>query len=101
MAIIATIRHNSASFAQSGKGVWTAWASDLDEGGSRPLMGRVYDDAGDEGFLLVSARTGKEVPFAVDHRQLKGGEVTAWHFRAIGPDLDEATKALELIVFNT
>lgn len=42
---------------------FTAEASGL------PRMGRVYDDACDVGYTLISERTGREVVFVVTHEE--------------------------------
>jgi hypothetical protein len=45
-------------------------------------FGRVYDDAADEGLTLVSARTGQEVVFVVDHTERdRDGDVLFWLLR--------------------
>lgn len=41
-------------------------------------FGQVYDDACDEGLTLVSARTGNEVTFVVDHTEYCNGELLWW-----------------------
>jgi hypothetical protein len=41
-------------------------------------LGRVYDDACDEGLTLVSQRTGREVVFVVDEVERRDGDVLLW-----------------------
>jgi hypothetical protein len=43
-------------------------------------LGRVFDDACDEGLTLVSARTGREMVFMVDHvtRDEEDGTILVW-----------------------
>ena len=46
-------------------------------------VGRIYNDACDAGFIMVSERTGKEVIFTVSPCSTdREGDVTAWHFTA-------------------
>lgn len=48
-------------------------------------LGRVYDDACDEGLTLVSARTGVEVTFVVDHTERSAdGELMWWLLKPVG-----------------
>ena len=48
-------------------------------------FGQVYDDACDEGLTLVSARTGQEVVFVVDHVERDAdGDVRFWLLRPVG-----------------
>jgi hypothetical protein len=70
-----------------------AEASDL---GDKFKVGRVYDDACDEGFTIVSARTGKEAVFALDHLEENEGDICAWHFVCVTPNL----KHLKAVIFN-
>ena len=47
-----------------------------------PAMGKLYDDAADEGFTLVSHKTGAEVMYYyVDAAVNDEGEVTEWIFK--------------------
>ena len=61
------------------------------------VLGRVYDDACDEGLTLVSHKTGREVVFAMylTHRD-RDGDVTRWDLRAVTP----GQRGLRLTVFN-
>jgi hypothetical protein len=56
-------------------------ASDLPRGFD---INRVYDDAIDEGFTIVSKRTGKEVVFRKE-RLVKDteGDIQAWEFSSV------------------
>lgn len=57
-------------------------ASLLDHQGLRPS--RVYDDACDVGYTLVSHRTGKELVVAHDDTvKNREGEVVAWVYRPV------------------
>lgn len=60
--------------------LFTCEISTLSEGSRRPVFGRVYDDACDEGITLVSERTGQHIVFVVDDIDYYGPE----HEREIG-----------------
>ena len=47
-------------------------------------LGRVYDDAADEGLTLVSSRTGAELVFVVtDETRDAVGDIRAWVLRSV------------------
>lgn len=73
------------------RNVFVAEASDL------PPFERVFDDACDEGLTLVSAKTGREIVFAV-HREVSNGEgeLLYWELRAATPN----ESAVTVRVFN-
>lgn len=58
--------------------------STLSQGGKIQVWGQVYDDAADEGFTLVSHRTGVEVVYYLDHEEYSGQgedrEIAGWRF---------------------
>lgn len=60
-------------------------------------LGRVYDDAADEGLTLVSARTGREVVFVVSEVHFdREGDLTHWTLRPATPQAFDVT----LVLFN-
>lgn len=64
------------------------------------LFGQLYDDAADEGFVLVSHKTGKGVPFHFSNVEVDGeGEVLAWHFKSAANRYAPESK-LSLTVWN-
>jgi hypothetical protein len=72
----------STYFAYSaGTKTFATEASDLPQGFD---LNRVYDDAIDEGFTIVSKRTGTEVVFRKD-RLVKDaeGDIQAWEFSSV------------------
>lgn len=74
--------------------VFSAEASDF---GRSFDLGRVYDDAYDEGFTIVSERTGKPAVFALyNHDEDLEGDVTAWIFKCVTPGLTH----LKAVIFN-
>ena len=82
---------SSSRFTYS-KGTFIAEASEL--GSFR--LGRVYDDACDEGFTVISEKTGKPAVFAFNKEIQNGDEVGGWEFVCVTPGL----KQLKAVVFN-
>lgn len=85
MAIICTKTHElDARFTRnwSANGLeYTTEASDL----GRCPFGRVYDDAADEGFKLLSPRTGQEIVLAVNSvKRNADNEIQWWDLRPVG-----------------
>jgi hypothetical protein len=61
---------------------FTAEASDIGGTGGRCFDGRVYDDACDVGFILVSHLTGDSVLFVQDGVDTHDDEVMGWRYKA-------------------
>lgn len=58
----------------------SAEASELSQGHTRFVFGQVYDDAADEGFVIVSSTTGRRATFVVCNVDYNDDrEVVAWH----------------------
>lgn len=56
------------------------FCADISDIGGR--FGRVWDDACDEGFTLVSRYSGKDqIVFAVDHTEVREGDVMYWDLK--------------------
>jgi hypothetical protein len=73
---------------------FTAEASDF---GRNFDLGRVYDDACDEGFTIVSEKTGKGAVFALyNHEEDGEGDLVAWIFKCVTPGLTH----LKAVIFN-
>jgi hypothetical protein len=73
--------HSSRFHYSAIENTFSAEASDLAPISSHngSLFGRVYDDACDEGLTLVSARTGREIVFVVEHVERdREGELLFW-----------------------
>lgn len=69
-------------------------ASDLGRG---LFLGRVYNDACDEGFTIVSEKTGKGAVFALyNHDEDGEGDLVAWIFKCVTPGLTH----LKAVIFN-
>jgi len=51
--------------------------------GNALLTGRLYDDACDQGFVLVSHKTGKEVAFYLESTQFENEELVSWKFHSV------------------
>lgn len=84
---------SSSRFSFKGN-TFSAEASDF---GGRLKLGRVFDDACDEGFSIVSAKTGKIAVFALyDHEEDGEGDLVSWIFRCVTPGLTH----LKAVIFN-
>jgi hypothetical protein len=84
---------SSSRFAFKGN-TFSAEASDF---GLNFKLGRVYDDAYDEGFSVVSAKTGKIAVFALyNHEEDGEGDLVSWIFRCVTPGLTH----LKAVIFN-
>ena len=59
-------------------------------------LGRVYDDACDEGFSIVSEKTGKSAVFALVAEIIHNEELGGWNFVCVTPGL----KHLKAVIFN-
>lgn len=63
------------------------------------IFGQLYDDAADQGFVMVSQRTGKEMPFCLEETSRNGdGDVEYWKFRAVKED--DFGRFMTALVFN-
>lgn len=102
MAVICNVRHSSDKFWKKGL-EYTVEASELTEGGKTPMFGRIYDDAMDSGFLVVSTRTGKEAAFYIDRTQRDGErEVQCWILKPTPETARKIPEAANIVitVFN-
>jgi hypothetical protein len=75
--------------------------SSLGSGAIRDLIGSLYNDASDEGFVMVSNRTGNAVPFyltAIDKSD--EGEVQCWNFKSAATANTPHLQNLTVTVFN-
>lgn len=72
--------------------VFSAEASEL---GNR-FFSRLYDDAIDEGFMMISERTGKRKLFSLTeiHKDVEG-DIQYWEFTEVDPPFK-----LKVIVYN-
>lgn len=60
-------------------------------------LGRVYDDAMDEGFSIFNPKTGNHVVFALyNHTEDGDGDLTSWEFRCVTPKFTH----LKAVIFN-
>lgn len=84
---------NSSLFTFS-KNTFIAEASEL---GRSFKLGRIYDDACDEGFTIISERTGKPAVFALyNHEEDGEGDLVSWIFKCVTPGLTQ----LKAVIFN-
>lgn len=76
MAVICSVYHSTEKFTWVPRSKrFVAEISDFNCGHH---MGRVFDDAIDEGFILVSARTGTEVLYVYHWTEEAAGETMGW-----------------------
>lgn len=60
-------------------------------------LGRVYNDSYDEGFSIVSAKTGKIAVFALyNHEEDGEGDLIKWIFKCVTPGLTH----LKAVIYN-
>lgn len=60
-------------------------------------LGRVYDDACDEGFTIVSAKTAKGAVFVENGPEEDNeGDVVLWNFKCVTPGLTH----LKAVIYN-
>jgi hypothetical protein len=84
---------SSSRFSFKGN-TFLAEASDF---GRNFNLGRVYDDACDEGFSIVSVKTGKVAVFALyNHEEDGEGDLVSWIFRCVTPGLTH----LKAVILN-
>lgn len=76
--------------------VFTVEAAELTNGRTRPLWGRIFNDASDVGFWLKSERTDKcEAFYLSDEKYSRDGDVDRWTFKPVNQAL-----RMEIVVFN-
>jgi hypothetical protein len=103
MAVVCKVRHTTRGFSYNkDTKVLVGEASTVSAGDKHPLFGRVYDDAVDEGFILKSHKTGKEITFVVDKIDAKKGEIKSWSLVPIDRKTGRRDKSLnfKVLVFN-
>jgi len=84
---------SSSRFTFKGN-TFSAEASDF---GRNFKLDRVYNDACDEGFSIVSTKTGKVAVFALyNHEEDGEGDLVSWIFRCVTPGLTH----LKAVIFN-
>lgn len=84
---------SSSRFSFKGN-TFSAEASDF---GRRLELGRVFDDSCDEGFSIVSVKTGKIAVFALyNHEEDSEGDLVSWIFKCVTPGLTH----LKAVIYN-
>ncbi len=62
------------------------WVAEISDLGPNFQFERVYDDACDVGFTLISSKTGKGVVFALEAEERnRDGDILMWHFVSVTP----------------
>lgn len=98
--IICNVRFRSSRFIYNNEThTFITEASDL---GRNFHLGRVYDDACDEGFVIISERTGSEVTFAMDGvDEDREGDIAGWRFVAVKyPQNYHGPRDLKVLIIN-
>jgi hypothetical protein len=72
---------------------FSAEASELPKNFS---LRKIYDDACDVGFSMVSTRTGRSVKFRLEKEIKNEGDVLSWEFKCI----DQDHKDIGVVIFN-
>lgn len=82
MAIICARYHSTRNWSYHAQTrCFTAEASDFGPAGA-VFDARVYDDACDVGFILVSHKTGDSILFVQDGTDMNGDDVAGWRYKA-------------------
>lgn len=104
MAVICWKRLSTKDFHyDSDSKCFTAEISSLSNGRTRAVFDAVYDDACDEGFVLVLHKTGDEITFVIDEID-RGSEddIAGWNLIPINrrSGLRDYTKDFTVFVIN-
>ena len=77
--------------------------SDLSNGRSNLVFGQVFSDACDEGFSVVSSKTGKTIRFTVTNIDMHDGDLRFWELTPVRRDMRSVSNRhdLKIILFNT
>lgn len=88
--IIASKYHSTRKFSyHKDTNTFVAEASDL---GPFCYYGYVYNDAADEGFVLVSHKTGDSVVVALDSVDMNGDDVAGYRYKVVAEQARSAGK---------
>lgn len=99
MSIICTKRFSSNRFTWNGHTISTE-ASDLQPLSAGSMFARIYDDACDVGFQIVSERTSQVATFYLTDTQRDAeGDIQMWALRPI-PETERAMPQLKGSVIN-
>jgi hypothetical protein len=105
--VIASLRVRSQELTPPDKGSdskkWIGDASSLSLGGAAVLFSRIYDDAADVGFVMVSERTGAEAIFALASEDRDAeGELVSYTLKPIPETLRlfPQLEGHEIVVLN-
>lgn len=96
MAMLPVKEYSSKQFTWNVEtGHFVACASDLSR---TDFWSRIYDDACDVGFAIVSERTGKSVVFYLAEQEHNGDEITNWNFLPLNNEV--CPEGVMAVVFN-
>jgi hypothetical protein len=65
-------------------------------------FGQVYDDACDEGFVLISKKTEKEIILYVDRHDMNDDEIVGWWLKPTSESIKKVPEAqgIRVLVIN-
>lgn len=92
---------SSKLFSYSGDiRLFTADASQLRDASPFDCL---YEDAADQGFLMLSAKSGDLVPFVLASVDTHGGDIAGWHFVPDGYSVKKrpSLAGLRVLIVNT
>ena len=95
--------YNTRNMFRHPDGTFSAEISEMSAGGHRQVFGQVFPDSCDEGLLLVSHHSGREVRMVVTKTvRDKDGDLTHWCLRSLAEDERkfQLPYAIELTIFN-
>jgi hypothetical protein len=95
---------SSAKFTYSKKSKsFVADMSEISHGGYNPL-GRLYDDEGTQGFVMISHKTHATVEFFLDHTEREAdGDIRFWLFKPTqqAVEYNSDLKGVKVMIVNT
>lgn len=103
---MATFSSNQFFFDKQTK-LFTTDMSMLDNGRTVQVFHKVYQDAIDQGFIMVSHHTGKEITFVIDKidggDEEHDGEIMGWNLVPTAESIRKipACKGMRVLIINT
>lgn len=98
-----TPKYSSSLMMKHGPLQYSTDASILSHHANGPMFGQVYDDSADEGFILVSAKSGREMRMhIVNTFRNADNDITHWVLESNKEDAKRlSTPVLTITVWNT
>jgi hypothetical protein len=104
MSLLSTPEYSTRRFTWSAETrTFSAEASDFTNAAG-PTLGRVYDDACDEGFTLISQWTNQRMPLRLREIIREDGDVLGWIYEPVTQgrrtNLHPVLPAFKVVIFN-